>query len=92
MKTSLSVLAITFALFAIPAAAQQGPAGVPGAPLIGAVIAPAPTPEEKRVQQQQAKRAHQALVFMQDALFGAAPQGQLDAQFRQLLEGMAHTG
>ncbi len=57
MKTSLSVLAITFALFAIPAAAQQGPAGVPGAPLIGAVIAPAPTPEEKRVQQQQAKRA-----------------------------------
>lgn len=57
MKTSLSVLAITFALFAIPAAAQQGPAGVPGAPLIGAVIAPPPTPEEKRVQQQQAKRA-----------------------------------
>ena len=31
--------------------------------------------------QVQAKRARQALVLMQDALFGAAPQGELDAQF-----------
>ena len=38
--------------------------------------------EQQRGQaQMQAKRAHQALVFLQDAMFGAAPQGQLDAQF-----------
>ena len=37
--------------------------------------------QQRGLAQQQAKRAHQALVFMQDALFGAAPQGQLDAQF-----------
>ena len=48
MKKSLLVLALFHALLAGPAAAQQGPAGVPGAPLIGAVIAPAkpaPAPE-----------------------------------------------
>ena len=37
--------------------------------------------QQRGLAQQQAKRAHQAMLFMQDALFGAAPQGQLDAQF-----------
>ena len=44
MKNSMQVLAMIFALVAVPAAAQQGPAGVPGAPLIGASIAPTPPP------------------------------------------------
>ena len=37
--------------------------------------------QQRGKAQQQAKRAHQALVFLQDAMLGAAPQGQLDAQF-----------
>ena len=41
----LSLLALSSALFlALPAIAQQGPAGVPGAPLLGAEIAPPPPP------------------------------------------------
>lgn len=37
--------------------------------------------QQRSEAQLQATRARQALVFMQDALFGAAPQGQLEAQF-----------
>ena len=50
MKTRLlTILALNSALcLALPAMAQQGPADVPGAPLIGAEIAPPPpTPEPK---------------------------------------------
>ena len=38
--------------------------------------------EQQRVEAQlQAKRARQAFVFLQDAMFAVAPQGQLDAEF-----------
>ena len=56
MKRPLFVLALIFALFAGPAAAQQGPAGVPGAPLIGAVIAPPPAPTKETPDTAQRKR------------------------------------
>ena len=45
--------------------------------------------EQRRGEAQaQAKKAHQALSFLQDAMFGAAPQGKLDAEFslKDLLE------
>ncbi|HPW13762.1 MAG TPA: serine/threonine-protein kinase [Thermomonas sp.] len=37
--------------------------------------------QQRSEAQLQAKRARQAFVFLQDAMFGVAPQGQLDAQF-----------
>mgnify|MGYP000844458818 FL=1 len=50
MKTRrLSLLALSSALFlALPVLAQQGPAGVPGAPLLGAEIAPPPPPASEQ--------------------------------------------
>lgn len=45
---TLLFIALTSALFLTPPAmAQQGPAGVPGAPLLGAEIAPPPPEPEK---------------------------------------------
>ncbi|WP_319239740.1 hypothetical protein [uncultured Propionivibrio sp.] len=57
MKNALPVLATIAALFAVPAMAQQGPAGVPGAPLIGASIAPPPVPTKDSKPPQPRKRA-----------------------------------
>ena len=51
MKIPFIALAMISALLALPASAQQGPAGVPGAPLIGATIAPPPpAPEPPKAQ------------------------------------------
>mgnify|MGYP003608224308 CR=1 FL=1 len=57
MKNSKLVLAMVVALLAAPAAAQQGPAGVPGAPFIGASIAPTPAPIPEAKKSAQRKRA-----------------------------------
>ena len=57
MKNALPVLATIAALLAVPAMAQQGPAGVPGAPLIGASIAPPPAPVKDTKPPQPRKRA-----------------------------------
>ncbi|SDH37519.1 hypothetical protein [Propionivibrio dicarboxylicus] len=57
MKNALPVLASIAALLAVPAMAQQGPAGVPGAPLIGASIAPPPAPVKDSKPPQPRKRA-----------------------------------
>lgn len=56
MKNPMLVLATLIALFAVPASAQQGPAGVPGAPLIGATIAPPPAPPPATQKTQTGKR------------------------------------
>jgi eukaryotic-like serine/threonine-protein kinase len=44
--------------------------------------------QQRGEAQAQAKKAHQALSFLQDTMFGAAPQGELDAEFslKDLLE------
>ena len=57
MARPLSLLIFVTALLALPAAAQQGPAGVPGAPLIGAEIAPPhPAPELPTLPEPNRKR------------------------------------
>ena len=56
MKSLLFVLALISGLSALPAAAQQGPAGVPGAPWIGATIAPPPPPPAEAAKTQARKR------------------------------------
>ena len=56
MRFLLLSLAVLSGLVALPVAAQQGPAGVPGAPWIGATIAPPPPPSAEKPKEPQRKR------------------------------------
>ena len=57
MKFPFLALIVLSAGFSMPAAAQQGPAGVPGAPWIGATIAPPAPPAQTSDKAQARKRA-----------------------------------
>ena len=58
MKTPpLTIFALSLSLFALPAVAQQGPAGVPGAALLGAeIVPPPPKPEPAALPEPTQKR------------------------------------
>lgn len=55
MNFPLLALIVVSASLSLPVAAQQGPAGVPGAPLIGASIAP-PTPPAQAPEKVQPRK------------------------------------
>ena len=56
MNFPLLALIVVSASLSLPVAAQQGPAGVPGAPLIGASIAPPSPPVQAPEKLQPRKR------------------------------------